>query len=63
MASGRVEEDAARDMTDKSTIAKLLDHNILAVHPDGSYTFNARHVQAFFSAKCVANDAASQGGQ
>jgi hypothetical protein len=45
-ASATLEIDVAEEMLEPSKISKLLLLNILAVHPNGTYTFNSRHVKA-----------------
>jgi len=45
-ASASLKIDAAEEMLEPSTISKLLLLNILAVHPNSTYTFNSRHVEA-----------------
>ena len=45
-ASAGIHNDAAAEMLELSKISALLRLNILAVHPDGTYTFNSRRVEA-----------------
>ena len=45
-AATSINKDLAEEMLERSKIRKLLRHNILAVHPNGTYTFNTRHVEA-----------------
>ena len=48
-ASTRITRDAAEELLDAPLLRQLLRLNILAVHPDGTYTFNNRHVEAHVS--------------
>ena len=48
VAHGRVMSDAALDLAPADALAALLRANILALHPDGGYSFHARHVESFF---------------
>ena len=41
-----IKKNVAEDRLDPSKISQLLRLNILAVHPNGTYTFNNRHVEA-----------------
>ena len=42
-----IKKNVAEDMLDPSKISQLLRLNILAVHPNGTYTFNEHHVEAY----------------
>lgn len=44
-ASTSITKDVAEEMLEPSKISQLLRLNILAVHPNGTYTFNKRHVE------------------
>ena len=45
-ASTSIMRDVAEEMLEPSKISQLLRLNILAVHPNGTYTFNKPHVEA-----------------
>lgn len=42
VAGGRIMEDVARDFLSASELDALLRANVLALHPDGTYTAHAR---------------------
>ena len=46
-ASTSITKDVAAETLEPSKISQLLHLNILAVHPDGTYTFNNHHVEAY----------------
>ena len=46
-ASTSITKDVAEEMLEPSKISQLLRLNILAVHPNGTYTFNNHHVEAY----------------
>jgi hypothetical protein len=52
-ASLSVAKDVAEEMLEPSKLGQLLRLNILAVHPNGCYTFNKHHVGAYIK-KCLA---------
>ena len=45
--STSIAKDVAEEMLEPSKISQLLRLNILAVHPNGTYTFNEHHVEAY----------------
>ena len=47
LVSKPVKTKLAHEILPEAKVAALLRLNILAVHPDGSYTFNNRHVEAY----------------
>jgi len=59
VARGRVKSDAALDLAPADALAALLRANVLALHPDGSYAFHARHVESFFRERASAAEKGS----
>ena len=43
-----IKEEAVALLGDADRLAALLKSNVLSAHPDRTYTFDARHVEAFF---------------
>jgi hypothetical protein len=48
VAKKSVPDAVARKLMEPEKISALLGLNILATHPDGTYTFHSRHVESFF---------------
>jgi hypothetical protein len=63
VSRGRVMSDAALDLAPATALAALLRANVLALHPDGSYSFHARHVESFFRGKGVVGEDALLGNE
>ena len=47
LASKSIDTKKAHELLTKTSVQALLRLNILAVHPDGTYTFNNHHVEAY----------------
>ena len=47
LAAGRVRGDAALDLLPREALQGLLAAGVLALHPDASYTVQARHVETY----------------
>ena len=48
VAKKSVPDAVAIKLMEPEKISALLVHNILAAHPDGTYTFHSRHVEMYF---------------
>jgi hypothetical protein len=49
-----IKEEVVALLGDAESLAALLKANVLSAHPDRTYTFHARHVEAFFQASVAA---------
>ena len=47
LASKSIDTKKAHELLPKASVQALLRLNILAVHPNGTYTFNTHHVEAY----------------
>ena len=58
LEQGSVRSGDALDLLAEDKVTALLGRNILAAHPDGTYTFHSRHVASFVAAREAAARAA-----
>ena len=54
LARKEVSSGEALSMVDEGTLFSLLRKSILAIHPNGGYTFNSRHVESCFAKEVAA---------
>jgi hypothetical protein len=54
VVQGRLNKDPAEVLAGPTKLEALLKGNVLSAHPDRTYTFHARHVEAFFRASVAA---------
>jgi hypothetical protein len=50
--SKRIPGSTATALLEEGQLSKLLEKKILSVRSDGSYAFNSRHVESFFTGEC-----------
>jgi hypothetical protein len=65
VAQLRIDDDPARDMLGvehQSILRTLLEKNIVAAHPDLTYTFHSRYVETFFTRVFAQEDGTIGGG-
>ena len=60
VAKKSVPDAVARKLMEQEKISALLGLNILAAHPDGTYTFHSRHVESFFVGEVAKAERASR---